>query len=132
MKLLRGGKAYKGLQLFCVVDCSHLFFEMQANVAWYTGGVDRVTLPRRKRELAPGVYTGRFQDMPDRVADEEDGGPDTPVGGITDVRRLGTISDFIRRAEIERNIKDMGRRRLLHPSKLMQMLRQGNPDAEDA
>ena len=37
--------SHKGLQLFRILECSQLMHAMEANVAWYTGGREAVTLP---------------------------------------------------------------------------------------
>ena len=78
-------------------------------------------------EAAPGVYTGICHPLWDRVADEEDAGPQTPVAGITQLRWLGTTRDFIKFAKESRS--DLGEQRY---ARLMEMLQAGPHDSSDA
>ena len=119
--------SHKGLQLFHIKECSELMHGMEANVAWYTGGREAVTLPEEDEEAAPGVYTGICHPLWDRVADEEDAGPQTPVAGITQLRWLGTTRDFIKFAKESRS--DLGEQRY---ARLMEMLQAGPHDSSDA
>jgi hypothetical protein len=119
--------SHKGLQLFRILECSQLMHAMEANVAWYTGGLEAVTLPEEDEEAAPGVYTGNSHPLQDRVADEEDAGPQTPVAGITKLQWLGTARDFIKFTEESRS--DLGEQRY---ADLMEMLQAGPHESSDA
>jgi len=115
----------KGYELFRVIRCSRLMHGMVADVAWFTGGNDPVELHGgRVKEARSGVYFGLYREM-GRVLDDEDIGPQTPVGRITRLRWLGSTSDFTSLAKASK--KELGNAKY---NRLMDML--SSDDGSDA
>ena len=73
---------------------------IEAQVRWYAGGDDLVSLPTAVAALVPGVYMVKPKFFPVKSTDDDDYGPHTPVASISQLRWLDTMSEFDRRVMV--------------------------------
>ena len=132
-------------QLFRMISCTVLLHGVEAEVNWFTGGNGIVTLPCDNRNLYggsiqvdgifhqahdwsmnPGVYLAKCTDIVEiQDLDEADQGPQTPSISISQIRWLGTTSEFI--DYTTRSKKKLGKAKY---DRLMEMLC-SDSDSED-
>ena len=104
-------------QLLSITSCAELMHGFEAEVNWYTGGNEYVTLPTAVAEAEPGVYLAKAKSIRMQDLAEEDQGPQTPAASITYLRLLGTATEFIKMTKESR--KELGKKK---QERLMEML----------
>ena len=111
------GDVSNALQLIHVLSCSRLEVGFQAEINWYTGGNNYVTLPYAVVEKTPGVYFARAKHIRWLDKPDEDEGPETPSASISHLRWLGTRHQFLK--AVKEKGRDFGKKKF---ALLMEML----------
>ena len=105
------------VQLLRITSCSELMHGFEAEVNWYTGGNEYVTLPTAVAEAKPGVYLAKTKWLRLKDFAQDDVGPQTPVASIDHLRWLGTTRELMAMTKASR--KELGKKKY---DRLVEML----------